>query len=38
MKVGIFTVGLPGLMPEEAVRELERAGYDVVEWRMTHVS
>lgn len=24
-------------MPEEAVQELERAGYDGVEWRMTHV-
>lgn len=37
MKVGVFTVGLPDLTPEEAVRELESAGYDGVEWRMIHV-
>lgn len=37
MKVGVFTVGLPDLTPERAVRELESAGYDGVEWRMTHV-
>lgn len=37
MKVGVFTVGLPDLTPEEAARELADAGYDGVEWRVTHV-
>lgn len=37
MKVGIFTVGLPDLTPEEAVREIKDAGYDGVEWRVTRV-
>src|ERR687898_2548334 len=37
MKVGVFTVGLPDLTPEEAVREIKNAGYDGVEWRVTHV-
>lgn len=37
MKVGVFTVGLPDLTPEEAVRELAGVGYDGVEWRMTNV-
>src|ERR671921_2628404 len=37
MKVGVFTVGLPDLTPEEAVRELRDAGYDGVEWRVTRV-
>jgi sugar phosphate isomerase/epimerase len=37
MKVGVFTVGLPDLTPEKAVRELKEAGYDGVEWRVTHV-
>ena len=37
VNVGVFTVGLPDLTPERAVRELESAGYDGVEWRMTHV-
>jgi len=37
MKVGVFTVGLPDLTPERAVRELRSAGYDGVEWRMIHV-
>jgi sugar phosphate isomerase/epimerase len=37
MKVGVFTVGLPDLMPEEAVSELKDAGYDGVEWRVTRV-
>ena len=37
MKVGVFTVGLPDLMPEEAVREIKDAGYDGVEWRVTRV-
>src|SRR5215207_9081844 len=33
MKVGVFTVGLPDLTPEEAVRELKDASYDGVEGR-----
>ena len=37
MKVGVFTVGLPDLTPEEAVREIESAGYHGVEWRVTRV-
>ena len=37
MKVGVFTVGLPDLTPEEAVRELKDAGYDGVEWRVARV-
>jgi sugar phosphate isomerase/epimerase len=37
MKVGVFTVGLPDLTPEEAVREIKDAGYDGVEWRVTRV-
>lgn len=37
MKVGVFTVGLPDLTPEEAVREIKDAGYDGVEWRVTTV-
>jgi sugar phosphate isomerase/epimerase len=37
MKLGVFTVGLPDLTPEEAVRELRDAGYDGVEWRVTRV-
>ena len=37
MKVGVFTVGLPDMTPEEAVRELRDAGYDGVEWRVTRV-
>ena len=37
MKVGVFTVGLPDLTPEEAVRELRDAGYDGVEWRVAWV-
>ena len=37
MKVGVFTVGLPDLTPDEAVREIKDAGYDGVEWRVTHV-
>ena len=35
MKPGVFTVMLPDLTPEEAVRELRAAGYDGVEWRVT---
>ncbi|HJQ28201.1 MAG TPA: sugar phosphate isomerase/epimerase family protein [Rubrobacter sp.] len=37
MKVGVFTVGLPHLTPEEAVREIKDAGYEGVEWRVTRV-
>src|SRR5918911_574232 len=37
MKVGVFTVGLPDMTPEEAARELRDAGYDGVEWRVTRV-
>jgi sugar phosphate isomerase/epimerase len=37
MKVGVFTVGLPDLPPEEAVREIKAAGYEGVEWRLTRV-
>src|SRR5215218_1442001 len=37
MKVGVFTVGLPDLTPEEAVREIKEAGYDGVEWRVARV-
>ncbi|MGH3144252.1 MAG: sugar phosphate isomerase/epimerase family protein [Rubrobacter sp.] len=37
MKVGVFTVGLPDLTPEEAAREIKEAGYDGVEWRVTRV-
>ena len=38
MKVGVFTVMLPDLTPEEAVMEIRAAGYDGVEWRVTHFS
>jgi sugar phosphate isomerase/epimerase len=37
MKVGVFTVSLPDLTPDEAVREIKDAGYDGVEWRVSHV-
>jgi sugar phosphate isomerase/epimerase len=37
MKVGVFTVGIPDLTPEEGARELKAAGYDGVEWRVTRV-
>jgi sugar phosphate isomerase/epimerase len=37
MKVGVFTVGLPNLTPEEAVREIKEAGYEGVEWRVARV-
>jgi sugar phosphate isomerase/epimerase len=37
MKIGVFTVGLPDLTPEDAVRKIEKYGYDGVEWRVTHV-
>jgi sugar phosphate isomerase/epimerase len=37
MKIGVFTVSLPDLTPEEAVREIKDAGYDGVEWRVARV-
>lgn len=37
MKLGVFTVMLPELTPEEAAKELKAAGYDGVEWRVTDV-
>jgi sugar phosphate isomerase/epimerase len=37
MKVGVFTVGLPDLTPEDAVREIKNSGYDGVEWRVARV-
>ena len=37
MKVGVFTVGLPDLTLDEAVREIKDAGYDGVEWRVARV-
>ncbi len=37
MKVGVFTVMLPDLSPEEAAHELAVAGYDGVEWRVTSI-
>jgi sugar phosphate isomerase/epimerase len=37
MRFGVFTVGLPELTPEEAAEALAGAGYDGVEWRVTHV-
>jgi len=37
MKVGVFTVGLPDLTPEDAVQEIKDAGYDGVEWRVARV-
>lgn len=36
-KIGVFTVMLPDLTPEEAAHELKDAGYDGVEWRVTTV-
>jgi hypothetical protein len=37
MKISVFTVMLPDLTPEEAVAALKAAGYDGVEWRVTHI-
>lgn len=34
MKLGVFTVMLPDLTPEEAARALRETGYDGVEWRV----
>ena len=38
MRVGVFTVGLPNFTPEEGAREIADAGYEGVEWRVTHVA
>lgn len=37
MKYSVFTVMLPELSPQEAIRELKKAGYDGVEWRVTAI-
>ncbi len=37
-KLGVFTVMLPDLSPEQAVAALKAEGYDGVEWRVTHIS
>ena len=37
MKVGVFTVMLPDLTPEEAAAASKVAGYDGVEWRVARV-
>jgi len=37
VKISVFTVMLPDLTPEEAAQALKAAGYDGVEWRVTHV-
>ncbi len=34
MKYSIFTVSLPDLFPQDALREMKNAGYDGVEWRV----
>lgn len=36
MKLGVFTVMLPDLTPEEAVVALKETGYDGVEWRVVY--
>jgi len=38
VRVGVFTVGLPNFTPEEGAREISKAGYEGVEWRVTHVA
>ena len=38
MKIGVFTVMLPDLTPEEAVQVIKGSGYDGVEWRITDIS
>ena len=35
LKLGVFTVMLPELTPEEAAKALQESGYTGVEWRMT---
>ena len=37
MKLGVFTVMLPDLTPEEAATALAQTGYDGVEWRVAQV-
>jgi sugar phosphate isomerase/epimerase len=37
MRIGVFTVGLPDLTPEDAAREIKDAGYDGVEWRVARI-
>ena len=37
MKLCVFTVMLPDLSPQVAVREMHALGYDGVEWRVKHV-
>lgn len=37
MKISVFTVMFPDLTPEEAASALATAGYEGVEWRVTHV-
>ena len=37
MKLGVFTVMLPDLIPEKAVAALKQAGYSGVEWRVAKV-
>ncbi len=34
MKYSIFTVSLPDLAPQDALREMKNAGYEGVEWRV----
>lgn len=38
MKFSVCTVMLPELTPEEAVKEIRNAGYEGVEWRVTHIN
>jgi sugar phosphate isomerase/epimerase len=38
IKFAVFTVMLPELNPEEAVRALANAGYEGIEWRVANVS
>ncbi len=37
MKIGVFTVMLPDLTPEVAAQAAGAAGYDGIEWRVTHI-
>jgi sugar phosphate isomerase/epimerase len=38
LKLGVFTVMVPDLTPEETARELKAAGYDGVEWRVKTIT
>ncbi len=38
MKYSVFTVGIPEMTPEEAVKKIKEYGYDGVEWRVTSIS